>query len=180
MSNEERHIDEKDELISLAGRLRYLIGSRSTRAAAKAWQLSYSTLNNYITRGTEPSLSVAAKIAELEGVSIEWLAGKEREESPVSLQEESAIYHANRTGSAQSDPLQLAWMLVFNSLDKHEQEALLKLIHKEGIQGILREAEQRNNLAQALSEFNSTQRSEFYNQALTLVATMKSRIKSEI
>lgn len=74
MSNEGRHIDEKGELISLAERLRYLIGRRSTRAAAKAWQLSYSTLNNYITRGTEPSLSVAAKIAELEGVTIEWLA----------------------------------------------------------------------------------------------------------
>lgn len=174
MSNEGRHIDENGGLISLADRLRYLIGSRSTRSAAKAWQLSYSTLNNYITRGTEPSLSVAAKIAELEGVSIEWLAWGDREDTSVVTHEEPAVYQLKRGNPAQNEPLQIAWMLVFNSLDRHEQEALLKLIHKEGIQGILRESEQRHSLTKALSELNSTQRGDFYNQALSLVAEIKS------
>ncbi len=174
MSNEERHIDEKDDLISLADRLRYLIGNRSTRAAAKAWQLSYSTLNNYMTRGTEPSLSVAAKIAEFEGVSIEWLAWGYREDASVQTEEKPAIYHVNRPEQARNEPLQMAWMMVFNSLDNVEQEALLRLIHKEGIKGILRESDQRHSLAQAISQLDEAQRNDFYTQALALATALKS------
>lgn len=179
MSNEGRHIDEKGELISLADRLRYLIGRRSTRAAAKAWQLSYSTLNNYITRGTEPSLSVAAKIAELEGVTIEWLAWGDRDESSVTLHDDPPVYQVNRAEPTQSEPLQMAWMLVFDSLDRQEQEAVLKLVHKEGIQGILRESEQRHHLAQALSELNASQRRDFYFRAQALIDALKSEQKNE-
>jgi hypothetical protein len=177
MSNEGQHIDEKGELISLADRLRYLIGNRSTRAAAKAWQLSYSTLNNYITRGTEPSLSVAAKIAELEGVSMELLAWGYRENDPVQTDENPAVYHVNRPEPAQNEPLLMAWMMVFNSLDTAEQEGLLRLIHKEGIKGILRESEQRHSLAQAISQLDETQRHDFYTQALALAAELKSEKK---
>ncbi|SQD03496.1 repressor protein [Escherichia coli] len=46
---------------SIPERLRELIGKRSVRAAAKDWGLSFSTLNNYLTRGTEPSLSVLGR-----------------------------------------------------------------------------------------------------------------------
>ncbi|EJH1128947.1 XRE family transcriptional regulator [Escherichia coli] len=60
---------------SIAERLKRLIGSRSVRAAARDWGLSFSTLNNYLSRGTEPSLSVALQIASIEGVSVEWLCG---------------------------------------------------------------------------------------------------------
>jgi len=66
MNNENQSVDGGEQDGLLADRLRTLIGSRSTRAAAKAWDLSYSTLNNYLNRGTEPSLSVARQIAERE------------------------------------------------------------------------------------------------------------------
>lgn len=70
-------------------RILLLIGDRSVRLAAKAWGLSYSTLNNYLTRDTVPALNVAQSIAQIEGVSLDWLAtghesneGRENIESP--------------------------------------------------------------------------------------------------
>ncbi|HAP0139465.1 TPA: helix-turn-helix transcriptional regulator [Escherichia coli] len=72
---------------SIPERLRELIGKRSVRAAAKDWGLSFSTLNNYLTRGTEPSLSVARQIAAIEGVTIEWICGSHNdshENHPIS------------------------------------------------------------------------------------------------
>lgn len=55
-------------------RLKEVIGGRSIRAAAKDWGLSFSTLNNYITRGTEPSFIAMQAIAHAEGISLDWLA----------------------------------------------------------------------------------------------------------
>ncbi|QPN37564.1 hypothetical protein I5080_22235 [Salmonella enterica] len=46
---------------SFKERLHLLVGNRSLRAAAKAWDLPYSTLNNYFEKGTIPSLYVAQK-----------------------------------------------------------------------------------------------------------------------
>lgn len=62
---------------NIPGRLRVLIGSRSIRSAAKDWGLSFSTLNNYLSRKIEPSLEVALKISSAENVSIEWICGLE-------------------------------------------------------------------------------------------------------
>ncbi|EAP9799843.1 XRE family transcriptional regulator [Salmonella enterica] len=60
---------------NLATRLRQLIDRhKSARAAAKAWGLSFSTLNNYLNRGTEPAFSVMQTIAIKEAVSLDWLA----------------------------------------------------------------------------------------------------------
>ncbi|EOV9276491.1 helix-turn-helix domain-containing protein [Salmonella enterica] len=59
---------------SFIQRLKEVIGGRSIRAAAKDWGLSFSTLNNYITRGTEPSFIAMQAIAHAEGISLDWLA----------------------------------------------------------------------------------------------------------
>lgn len=117
--------DEGKEKI--ADRLRTLIGKRSVRAAALDWGLSFSTLNNYLTRGTEPSLNMAIKIAHVERVSIEWLATgvepERRNEKVAPLENQSAA--------------KIAWLMVLESLDDSEVHALLRAIHKKGVDGIV-------------------------------------------
>ncbi|MBJ3693618.1 hypothetical protein JGC73_25500, partial [Salmonella enterica subsp. enterica serovar Typhimurium] len=51
-------------------RLKALVGTRSVRAAAKDWGLSFSTLNNYLSRGTEPSFIAMQAIAAKEHVTL--------------------------------------------------------------------------------------------------------------
>ena len=178
MNNENQSVngDAQDEL--LADRLRTLIGNRSTRAAAKAWDLSYSTLNNYLNRGTEPALSVARKIAEREGVTVEWLAcgeSSESRETPASAEEERAQWQVKT--QPVHDPLEFAWSMVFSSLDRSEKEALLKLIHKEGIQGILYESRLRVDFVHQLSGLSPAERERFYTQAADLIAAIKNARK---
>ncbi|MBA5838446.1 bacteriophage CI repressor, partial [Morganella morganii] len=55
-------------------RLIKLIGKRSVRKASEDWGLPYSTLNNYLTRNTLPTLNVVMDISSIEKVSIDWLA----------------------------------------------------------------------------------------------------------
>ncbi|MGL9772952.1 MAG: hypothetical protein ACR5LG_00725 [Sodalis sp. (in: enterobacteria)] len=55
-------------------RLKQLTGNRSVRAAATEWGLSFSTLHNYLTRGTEPSFTVVQGIVYKKHVSLDWLA----------------------------------------------------------------------------------------------------------
>ncbi|MGL9773784.1 MAG: helix-turn-helix domain-containing protein [Sodalis sp. (in: enterobacteria)] len=64
-------MDGKENFV---GRLKQLMGNRSARAAASEWGLSFSTLHNYLTRGTEPSFTVVQGIAYKEHVSLDWLA----------------------------------------------------------------------------------------------------------
>lgn len=111
----------------IADRLRVLIGKRSVRAAAQDWGLSFSTLNNYLTRGTEPSLNVVIKIANVERVSVEWIATgtepEKRNDKPTSPESQSAA--------------RIAWLTVLESLDEGEVQALLRAIHKKGVDGII-------------------------------------------
>ncbi|EKK8372448.1 XRE family transcriptional regulator [Salmonella enterica] len=79
---------------SLATRLRQLIDKyKSARAAARAWGLSFSTLNNYLNRGTEPAFSVMQTIAIKESVSLDWLAfgSNELNVSHQQLTEQSSV-----------------------------------------------------------------------------------------
>ncbi|MGL9772851.1 MAG: helix-turn-helix domain-containing protein [Sodalis sp. (in: enterobacteria)] len=64
-------MDGKENFVA---RLKQLIGNRSARAAANEWGLSFSTLYNYLTRGTELSFTVVQGIAYKEHVSLDWLA----------------------------------------------------------------------------------------------------------
>jgi transcriptional regulator with XRE-family HTH domain len=170
MKNEPLTGDEDTSVEGLAYRLRLLIGSRSTRSVAKAWDLSYSTLNNYLNRGTEPSLSMAKKIADREGVSVEWLASGVHKEPPALLTDNGATTGENRPTK---DPLEFAWSMVFNSLDKNEVEALLKVIHKEGVKGILHDSLLQSDFEQQLYSLSTSQRERFYAQASSLMDEIK-------
>lgn len=170
MKNEPLTGDEDTSVEGLAYRLRLLIGPRSTRSVAKAWDLSYSTLNNYLNRGTEPSLSMAKKIADREGVSVEWLASGVHKEPPALLTDNGETTRDNRPAK---DPLEFAWSMVFNSLDKNEVEALLKVIHKEGVKGILHDSRLQSDFAQQLYSLSTSQRERFYAQASSLMDEIK-------
>lgn len=110
-------------------RLLILVGNRSLRAAAKAWELPYSTLNNYFEKGTIPSLYIAQRIAKTEGVSLEWLASGQGEN------ESKSPFHSEKQDR---DNTKTAWQLMFEMLEPEEAKALLRLIHRKGIEYILR------------------------------------------
>lgn len=111
---------------TFTSRLQLLVGSRSLRAAAKAWELPYSTLNNYFEKGTIPSLYIAQRIAKIEGVSLEWLASGDGENSTRCL-----------SNKLDHDNTKMAWQLMFEMLELEEAKALLRLIHRKGIEHIL-------------------------------------------
>lgn len=132
-------IEQKKQELSLSDteketipdRLRALIAGRSVRGAAKDWGLSFSTLNNYLTRGTEPSLNVALRIAEVEQVSVEWLAGhsdsRQGIQDGVSTQ---ALPSGNKT-KLQEDAYQ-SIKIIFESLDSDELARLTRLLGRKG------------------------------------------------
>ncbi|WP_341495723.1 helix-turn-helix transcriptional regulator [Photobacterium damselae subsp. damselae] len=58
---------------SINERIRGLINGRTTRQVAKDWGIPLSTLSTYLSKDTMPSVDRAFKIAQSEGVTIEWL-----------------------------------------------------------------------------------------------------------
>ncbi|WP_410677825.1 XRE family transcriptional regulator [Avibacterium paragallinarum] len=62
-------------------RLKEVIGNRSGRAFAKEVNISYSTLHNYLTNVSLPTLDNLITLAKYAGVSIEWLATGEETEN---------------------------------------------------------------------------------------------------
>lgn len=69
-------------------RLKQLIGSRSGRSFAKDVNISYSTLHNYLTNTSVPTLDNLVALAEYTGVSLEWLAtgtGMEQNQSTQTI-----------------------------------------------------------------------------------------------
>ncbi|WP_233268233.1 helix-turn-helix domain-containing protein [Pantoea sp. BAV 3049] len=134
---------------SFIGRLKQLIGSRSVRASAKEWGLSFSTLNNYITRGTEPSFVAMQAIAHAERVSLDWLAFGTGD---AKMNHGGAI-EADENQSTQTTPalpLRDRWVAVFDSLETKDIEALLKLIYSRGVLGVISLAGVANDLDQML------------------------------
>jgi len=129
---------------SFRSRLKKLIGQRSVRGAAKDWGLSFSTLNNYLTRGTEPSFVAMIAVASKEKVSLDWIAF-----GTTDVKSESIA--GNMSNESQVvDPLAMAWNMIFSSLNRHDVEALISLIHREGARGILSTTESPGNLDQLL------------------------------
>ncbi|MFZ4221081.1 transcriptional regulator [Enterobacter ludwigii] len=121
---------------SISTRLRQLIGERSVRAAANDWGLSFSTLNNYLTRGTEPSLNVALKIANVEHVSVEWIAtGESHTQAELDKPAEKT-----------NELLRSTWISTFEFMSKAEVEALLKIIIRGGARGLIKLAEHEASL----------------------------------
>ncbi|WP_072091973.1 helix-turn-helix domain-containing protein [Trabulsiella odontotermitis] len=134
---------------SFTARLKQLIGNRSVRAAAKEWGLSFSTLNNYITRGTEPSFVAMQAIASTEGVSLDWLAfgfeSNKHHHCKLESMEEPLITKAQTISSEnQQSPLiknstatpadgDYHWFkVIWDSLEQHERHGLSQLLGRKG------------------------------------------------
>lgn len=129
---------------TIATRLRSLIGTRSVRAAAQAWGLSFSTLNNYLTRGTEPPLNVALRIAEIENTSVEWIATGKKKATEETLQHSKMECTQNDTSA-----LRAAWNVAFEYMPKDEAEELLRLLISGGARRIITIATQELTLEHA-------------------------------
>ncbi|KAA5957784.1 MULTISPECIES: helix-turn-helix domain-containing protein [unclassified Pantoea] len=140
--------DRKENFIR---RLKSVIGERSVRAAAKEWGLSFSTLNNYITRGTEPSFVAMQAIAFAEDISLDWLAFGANESN--KNQPERSLMHDNnsndKSGSVDKEHLRTAWATAFEFMGKAEAEALLKIIINGGARSIIKLAEHDATLEEA-------------------------------
>lgn len=119
---------------SFKERLRELIGHRSVRSAAKSWGLSFSTLNNYLNRETDPSLSAAKAIANAEGVSLDWLASGAGCKKMNSI-ESGESHHVDDFNP--NDKLSVAWQMVLESIEPEDAYALIKLIHRKGIEKVI-------------------------------------------
>ncbi|MDH2999653.1 repressor [Chelonobacter oris] len=66
------HFDEKGT--TFGGRLKKLIGNKSGRSFAKEVNISYSTIHNYLTDVSQPTLDNLITLAEHTGAELEWLA----------------------------------------------------------------------------------------------------------
>ncbi|AXF77363.1 hypothetical protein LU604_02270 [Erwinia tracheiphila] len=86
-----------------------------------------STINNYLHKGTEPALGVVLAIAEVEQISLEWLASGLNKDG-------LAISNPKSSGD---DPLKFTWLMIYEFLSREDAEALIRLIHQEGARGIL-------------------------------------------
>jgi transcriptional regulator with XRE-family HTH domain len=137
-------MEKKEEIFSFDGiqkeslvdRLRQLIArKRSARAAAREWGLSFSTLNNYLNRGTEPPFSFAIKLAELEGVSLEWLAHGESMNSNATQSTRSDLEVSH--SEVAPDALTREWLRIYERMTIPEREVVLNNIARNGINSLL-------------------------------------------
>ncbi|MBZ3683128.1 MULTISPECIES: hypothetical protein [Providencia] len=120
--------DTKETLID---RINKLIQGRSVRSVSVAWGLPYSTLNNYLNKGTDPSFKAIQTIAEAEQVSLDWLAfgvSQSELESPRDKEPPKVDRQLMKN----------SWDMVYESLSTDEISELLKAIHRKGIEGILK------------------------------------------
>ncbi|WP_437888586.1 helix-turn-helix domain-containing protein [Phytobacter sp. V91] len=135
---------------SIADRLRTLIGNRTVRAAANDWGLSFSTLNNYLTRGTIPSLKVAISIARKENVSIGWIgngvetvvcdeihSSTSSEKTHQSAVDNSIQTAMTATPIKDEKFLSLTWAMFFEALNSQEKNQLIDVFAKIGVKGVL-------------------------------------------
>ncbi|HAY4321277.1 TPA: hypothetical protein JZ854_003493 [Escherichia coli] len=109
-------------------RMAYLIRRYPSRsAAARAWGININTLQSYFKKGNtpEPRESILVRIAESEGVSLEWL--KTGNGNPPKTQK-------TQCDLSQGD--QLTEMLSF--LTSEEREALTNMLARKGVETVLR------------------------------------------
>ena len=106
---------------SIQQRLRKLFKGRTLRKAAQDWGLPYSTLNNYFSKGATPGLDVVVRVAEIEGVTIEWLVLGSLSGQPT--QEQSQAH-----GEDNFSELNLIW----RSLTDNERSELSRLLGRKG------------------------------------------------
>lgn len=73
-------LNESAKGTSFSDRLKEVIGDRSGRAFAKEVGISYSTLHNYLTGVSSPTLDNLIALANSAGVSLQWLATGENKD----------------------------------------------------------------------------------------------------
>lgn len=123
---------EGDRKEKLVGRIRQLAERhKSLRAAAREWGLSFSTLNNYINRGTEPSFFVMHDISIKENVSMDWLAYGSHD--PFEFNK--IVIDLQRT---QAIPGMDTWCMIFDNLESEERRLLINYCLKEGAPNLAR------------------------------------------
>ncbi|HFZ1670633.1 TPA: helix-turn-helix domain-containing protein [Raoultella ornithinolytica] len=130
---------------SMHDRIKSLFRGRSMRKVASDWGLAYSTLNNYFVRSASPNIEVLILIAMREGVSLEWLAtgrtlGNRDGSDNVSTQNEVISIPS---------ALMATWQTLFDSLKEEEVKALLSLIMRMGVNGLLELAESKTSIDSA-------------------------------
>lgn len=116
---------------TLIERIHKLIQGRSIRSVSIEWGLPYSTLNNYLNKGTDPSFKAIQTIAEAERVSLDWLAFGINKSELESIREKEAPKMDRQL-------MKNSWDMVYESLSTDEISELLKAIHRKGIEGILK------------------------------------------
>ncbi|WP_272537045.1 XRE family transcriptional regulator [Providencia sp. PROV206] len=126
-------------------RLKILIGNRSIRTAAKDWGLSFSTLNNYLTKDTDPALSTIQSIATQENVSLDWL---------VNGLDQGGETLSTNTDNDSKRELSSVWNMLFNIMTTEQVNQLIRIITTKGIDGILESKSNAcgYNLDQALND----------------------------
>ncbi|AKD38388.1 TPA: helix-turn-helix domain-containing protein [Pasteurella multocida] len=83
---------EQEKGTDFSERLKLLIGNRSGRSFAKEVGISYSTLHNYLSGTSLPTLDNLITLAQYGGVNIEWLALGEK--SSTLITETNQISHS--------------------------------------------------------------------------------------
>ncbi|HAD6861429.1 hypothetical protein [Salmonella enterica] len=124
--------DSKEPVIN---RIFKLVGRyRSRNEAAKAWGININTLQNYYKRkdlSPVPRKTLLEKIAQCEGVSLEWLQtgkGEEPKINPKRTHEGSMTHHSDLDGKILS---------LISFLSDSEKEALFQVLARKGIETLL-------------------------------------------
>ena len=139
---------------SIRDRIKSLFKGRSLRRVSLDWDLPYSTLNNYFSRSATPSVEVLIKIAELENVSLAWLATG-NDGVLVDDEHHRASSSAGPTGNIGSSAgigftaspsdddsiseavASFTWSMIYKALSPEERASLISLFMKVGARGIL-------------------------------------------
>ncbi|OBU12197.1 transcriptional regulator [Morganella psychrotolerans] len=126
--------DQKESQTGLSetfkDRLKLLIGERSIRTAAKDWGLSFSTLNNYLTKSTDPALSTVKSIAIQEGVSLDWLVNGM--EFSIEAKENANLHDKKELITVSN--------AIFGMMTTQQLSQLIMAITKKGVDGLLESA----------------------------------------
>ncbi|WP_406833504.1 hypothetical protein [Morganella morganii] len=133
---------QSDTLETFKDRLKLLIGDRSIRAAAKEWGLSFSTLNNYLTKGTDPAMSTIKSIAIQEDVSLDWLVnGVDTRNQTLELADH---YDKNELLTVSN--------AMFGMMSAQQLSRLIAAITTKGVDGLLKSTDSNadNNMDQLL------------------------------
>jgi len=92
MQNNENLLSLDDSTLeSVHDRIESLMNGRTGRECAQDWDVAHSTLVTLLHRRSDPKLSMLLKIANAEGVTIDWLAKGE----PVAVKEKEvpSVFH---------------------------------------------------------------------------------------